>query len=258
MDVTELRKRSFNRVAKLYDEIRPRYPDALTADVIKLSGLRADGRILEIGCGTGQATMPLARKGYPMLCLELGDKLAALAVRNCRDFPNVRILKQTFEKWKPEPLAFNLVMSATAFHWIAPEFGYPRAAQVLKRDGSLALFWNFHPRPNNDFFRGLGEIYRRHAPELASPTPFEQRIEERARQFNASRLFQPATVRRYPWENRLTADQYVKAMSTQSDHIILKSAARNQLLAAIRELIVGLGGTVAIPMLSVLFIGRKR
>jgi SAM-dependent methyltransferase len=254
----ELRRQSFNQVAKLYDEIRPGYPDALIQDVVKLSGLPADGRILEIGCGTGQATLPFARRGYDILGLELGDRLAARAARNCRECPKVRILHTAFEDWPAEPRSFNLVMSATAFHWITPEFGYPRTAEVLKRDGSLALFWNFQPRPENDFFRELQAVYRREVPELAQDKSFEQRIEERAKQFDASRLFQPATVRRYPWQSRLTTDQYIKALSTQSNHIILEPAVRKRLFTAIRELIERLGGTVAIPMLSVLFIGRKR
>jgi 16S rRNA A1518/A1519 N6-dimethyltransferase RsmA/KsgA/DIM1 with predicted DNA glycosylase/AP lyase activity len=37
--------------------------------------------LLEIGCGTGKATAPLARRGFPVTCVELGAQLAAVARR---------------------------------------------------------------------------------------------------------------------------------------------------------------------------------
>jgi ubiquinone/menaquinone biosynthesis C-methylase UbiE len=60
-------KSSFNDVARLYDQTRPGYPEALIEDAIRLSGIPSGGRILEIGCGPGKATLPFARRGYRML-----------------------------------------------------------------------------------------------------------------------------------------------------------------------------------------------
>lgn len=81
----------FDKVAQLYDEARPGYPEQLVKDVIALSEIPNGGRILEIGCGPGKATLPFARRRYAMLCLELGANLAALAVENCRLYPNVKV-----------------------------------------------------------------------------------------------------------------------------------------------------------------------
>ncbi|MBA3794479.1 MAG: methyltransferase domain-containing protein, partial [Rubrobacter sp.] len=72
---------TFDGAAPLYDEVRPGYPEALFDDVASLSVIPSRGRILEIGCGTGQATVPLARRGYEILCVELGENLAAVARR---------------------------------------------------------------------------------------------------------------------------------------------------------------------------------
>jgi ubiquinone/menaquinone biosynthesis C-methylase UbiE len=68
--MTEERKRlraTFDQVAPLYDEARPTYPDELFDDVVSLSRVPPAGGILEIGCGTGQATLPLARRGFQIL-----------------------------------------------------------------------------------------------------------------------------------------------------------------------------------------------
>jgi SAM-dependent methyltransferase len=51
-------------VASLYDEVRPGYPERLFDDLASLSGTGPGTRALESGCGTGQATLPLARRGY--------------------------------------------------------------------------------------------------------------------------------------------------------------------------------------------------
>ena len=58
---------TFNNVAELYDEVRPGYPEALIEDALTLSEIPPDGRILEIGCGTGKATLPFARRGYAIV-----------------------------------------------------------------------------------------------------------------------------------------------------------------------------------------------
>ena len=50
MGTLEQRSRTFDEVADLYDRFRPGYPAALADDVIRLSGIPAGGRILEIGC----------------------------------------------------------------------------------------------------------------------------------------------------------------------------------------------------------------
>lgn len=54
----------FDQAALDYDEVRPGYPEELIEDVISISAIPKDGRILEIGCGTGQATIPFAKCGY--------------------------------------------------------------------------------------------------------------------------------------------------------------------------------------------------
>src|SRR5579872_557078 len=138
-------KATFDAVAARYDAVRPSYPESLVQAVIDLTGLPEEGRILEIGCGTGQATLPFASRGYRLLCLEPGRNLADVAAHNLRAYPWVTIQSVTFEDWSPEEEAFDLVMSAQAFHWIPAEIGYPGAARALKPAGSIALFWNLSP-----------------------------------------------------------------------------------------------------------------
>jgi 16S rRNA A1518/A1519 N6-dimethyltransferase RsmA/KsgA/DIM1 with predicted DNA glycosylase/AP lyase activity len=99
--VTDGRERlrsTFDGAAALYDEVRPGYPEGLFDDIVSLSGVPSGGRVLEVGCGTGQATLPLARRGYEILCVELGGNLAAVARRNLAGYPGVEVLTGDFEE----------------------------------------------------------------------------------------------------------------------------------------------------------------
>lgn len=133
---------TFDGVASLYDEVRPGYPERLFDDLASIAGAGSGTRALEIGCGTGQATLPLARRGYRLLGVELGANLAAVARTKLADYPNARVLASSFEEWSPEEGAFDLVVSATAFHWVDPQVRYRKSAQALRPGGSLALIWN--------------------------------------------------------------------------------------------------------------------
>ena len=93
---------TFDEVAELYDRHRPGYPEALFEDLVALSGIAPAGRILEIGAGTGQATLPLARRGLRVLCLEPGAALARVARGKLAGFPRVEVLESSLQPAREE------------------------------------------------------------------------------------------------------------------------------------------------------------
>jgi SAM-dependent methyltransferase len=252
---------TFDRVAELYDEVRPGYPEELVEDVLALSGIPPDGRILEVGCGPGTATVAFARRGYRMDCIELGPRLAALAVENCRAYPNVRVHNSPFEDWPLEAGAYDLVFSAEAFHWIPPEVAYPRAARALKDSGSLALFWILYQDPESELFQAIDQVYRQQAPQLDNPnkaiTP-EWLTKQIVGNFGASGCFGQVTVRQYPWSQTYSGEQYIKLLCTMSAHRGLDEETWRRLLAGILDVIEQYGGRLTRPFLAFLFHARMR
>lgn len=67
---------TFDRAASLYQKARPDYPDELYADLLTMTGVKPPARLLEVGCGPGKATLPLARMGFRITAIELGEALA--------------------------------------------------------------------------------------------------------------------------------------------------------------------------------------
>jgi SAM-dependent methyltransferase len=255
---------TFDQDASLYEEVRPGYPDALFEDIIKFSRIPEDGRILEIGCGTAQATLPFAERGYAIHCIELGADLTAIAKRKLSAYPKVQVSVGSFEEYPIERRTFDLVMSATAFHWIDPEVGYRKAAGVLKPDGALALFWNkpVQTQVSANYVQSIQNVYERVVPEMAKrfpglphpdavPTPIKDEIDR-------SRLFGEVTVLKYRWETEYTAQAYVKLLNTYSDHIALEKEIRAELFDGIENLIeTDFGGRIVKEYLSILYLAHR-
>ncbi len=238
-DRTELRH-TFAHAAELYDLMRPRYPELLFTDLAITAGLTAGSRVLEIGCGTGQATVSLAKMGYAIVAVELSGELAALAARNVATFPLVRVVTGNFEEW-PFPVAsFDLVASFTAWHWIDPEVRMTRAADALRAGGTLAVVATHHVAGGTEeFFVRVQECYEQWDPK----TPPGLRLQPSASiptdssEFDASGLFGRVQNRRYEVDITYTSAEYLDVLSTYSGHIALDPKQRNGLYACIGSLI---------------------
>jgi trans-aconitate methyltransferase len=127
--------RVFNEVPELYDRVRPAYPDALFADLVAITGMGRWSPVLEVGCGTGQATRSLAALGCSVTAIEPGAGLAALARRRLAAFPNVEVENSTFEEWDDGGRRFDVLVAAAAWHWVDPSIGWRRAHEVLHPGG---------------------------------------------------------------------------------------------------------------------------
>ena len=237
------RRTTFDQVALLYHQVRPGYPEALFEDIVAFSHLPPTGRLVEIGCGTGQATLPFARRGYEIDCIELGENLAAVARHNLMTYPKVKVSIGTFESWPLEKGVYDLLIAATSFHWIDPAVRYQKASQVLKPEGMIALFWNCHVQTevSASFFEAVQRVYLRDLPAIARKSPglphpssISSPIVEEIKQ---SGLFGEVTVLRYPWNAVYDSVAYVNLLNTYSDHISLDAEVRDRLLDGIAELI---------------------
>lgn len=149
-----------------YDKYRPTYGQEIYKDIIAYTGINIKSRILEIGCGTGNATLPLIKTGADVTAIEIGGNLAAYTSVKLAGYDNFRVLNLPFEEYKTA-FKYDLILSATAFHWIKSNYGYPRCLDLLEDGGALALFWNTpHISENNpDLGVKIEELYGIYLPD---------------------------------------------------------------------------------------------
>lgn len=234
---------SFNQAAQLYDEARPGYPPPIIDTIISLAELPAQGRILEIGCGTGQITLPFAARGYAILALELGAALAALAAEKCRPYPGVEIVPVTFEAWPVQQETFDLVVSAQAFHWIDPAYGCSKAAAALKRGGAIALVWNLDVTEHTAFYQATRSIYATYLPASAAGD-LEEMVDRYRVELRQSAVFAGLREIRHAWEHTYAGADYIKLLHTYSNHRTLPEPDKTRFFEEIAEVIDQTGGVV--------------
>jgi SAM-dependent methyltransferase len=248
---------TFDQVADVYQASRPGYPDALIDDVVAYAALGPDDRILEVGCGTGQATASFASKGNPILATDPGADMLRGARDHLRGFDNVDYLQTTFEALPETEAGFRLIVAAQCWHWVAPDVRFVKAARVLSPGGTLAVFGHVPvelPERLRDKFQ---RIYLHHVGRWLPPPeawylpagPFKG-------WFSESGLFEPVRHSCYPWIWRHTSASYVDFLRTRSDHRMLATDQREQLLTDLARAIDAEGGRLDIGYETHLYIAR--
>jgi SAM-dependent methyltransferase len=252
---------TFEEVPDLYDRARPVYPPQLFDDLVPYGSLAAGSRVLEIGCGTGQATLPLAERGFEVVCVELGAGLAAVARRKLAGFPRVEVVNAVFEDWEAEDESFDAVVAFTAFHWVDPEVKYAKPARLLQPGGSLAIaetdqvlveggepFWT---EVQADYDAVVPSDRNRPPPRPEEAGDLRAELEEAGR-------FADVEVRRYLADVSYSAEEYVAVLDTYSPNRAMKPAKRERLFGRIRRRIEAHpGGRVRKTYLFTLNLARR-
>lgn len=251
---TDARRLAFGRVAELYDEARPGYPDPAIDAIVLAAALPPSGSLYEVGAGTGKATVLFAGRGYGVTAIEPSAAMARVGRDRCTRYSAVEFVESDFEHWRP-PERRRLVFSAQAWHWIDPKLGYERAADALLPGGTLAAMWNFPDWPRCALQPELSAAYLTHAPELRSDFPMHpdsrpERLDTWRTGAHSSRWFAAPAVEGFRWTQPYRTDAYIRLLRTHQDHILMDPARRAPLLDAIAATIEGAGGGFELPIVT--------
>lgn len=250
---------TFDDSPELYDRARPVPPQQLFDDLVALAQLGPGARLLEIGCGTGQATLPLAQRGFEIVGIELGERLADFARQKLAPFPRVKIVASSFEQWIPTGHPFDAVVAFNSFHWIDPELRFARSAELLREGGALAVVgMRFVVHDHADtVWMALQEDYEAVA-GLGEPRIHVDAVKDRSPEFEASGYFRNVTVRRCLWDVTFDADSYIALLHTSSWHRRLDDEFRAELFERIHQRIRAQAEpTIAPTMAAVLYVAER-
>lgn len=249
------RARVFGQVARRYQRVRPDYPAELVDDVVSYAGGPATVA-LEVGAGTGKATVPFAERGLTVTAVEPDAAMAEVLRDRLAGNPLVTIDVRAFEEHEAAR-PYGLLYSAQAWHWTDPDTRWQRAADLLAPGAALALFWNGDRIADADLRAAVLAAHQEYAPEalLEEEHVPEDRLAEHwpGTDLVANPAFGDRAERLYQWERTMSMDDFVAVLSTQSSYRILEQPARHALFDAIRPLAT----EVRLAMETVLYLARR-
>lgn len=258
--------RVFNEVPELYDRVRPKYPDELFADLCAVTGMDERSSVLEVGCGTGQATRSLASLGCSVTAVEPGGDMAALTRQHLASFRNVEVETSTFEEWEDRGRRFDALVAASSWHWVDPSIGWQRAHDVLHPGGWVALLGHVVVRRPGEpeVYAETADLHERFSsgnPDWGDP-PLEEDVRGTDESWglvdDPGPLFGPTIVRWYPTVQWFTGDGFADHLRSLSPYRKLDGDVREPLLNAVAERIrTRMGDRASRRYLSVLRVGRR-
>lgn len=117
---------------------RPPYPDEVF-DILKTLMPGQPRRVLELGCGTGDLTLALARHVDWLDAVDFSESMLAVAFsRPGADHPNLQWHEMPAESFEPAN-QYNLIVAGACLHWMDWPVLFPRLATFLKQDGMLVI-----------------------------------------------------------------------------------------------------------------------
>jgi SAM-dependent methyltransferase len=258
--------RVFNEVPELYDRVRPGYPDELFADLAAITGTGTTSSVLEVGCGTGQATRSLAALVRSVTAVEAGPEMAALARQRLAAFDNVAIETAPFEEWDDRGRRFDIVVAAASWHWVDPSIGWQRAHDVLHPGGWMALLGNVvvRRRGEPEVYAETADLHERFSP--GNPGWGHPPLEDDVRATDegwglvddSGGLFGPTIVRWYPTIQWFDGQGFADLLRSTSLYRELEPNVRESLLDAIAERIrAQMGDRASRRYLCVLRVGQR-
>lgn len=264
------RRGLFSSDVAAYESGRPGYPARVYELLEQVCGLGRGSRVLEIGPGTGQATVDLLRAGATVTAVELGAEMAA-ALEAKFEGQSLTVQVGAFEDVDLDPDSFDLIVAATSFHWVPPETGIPRCADLLRPDGWLALWWTYFgdPKRPDPFRDALIPIFEELAPSLvdtfpglsfmAGAHPYAIDAQARTREIDATTRFGPVHFEAIPWTGRHTPAQLRALFASYSPCLALPAAERARVLDAIEQLATdAYAGVVERPYLTSIYLAQRR
>ena len=263
------RRLSFGSVAEQYDRHRPSYPAEMVDAVLAYAHAQPGDRVLDVGAGTGRATLLFAQRGMRLTAIEPDPGMAAVASQQAATAGlTIETLNTDFEAADLPPDRFQVLISGTAWHWVTPGLRNRLAAQVLRPGGALAPFWNRPQWGDNPLRPAIDAVYRE-VDELfaarpggpmnpcGAPAEIKSASEWHELEFRGNRDFTDVDTRAYQWWQRYTTKEYLALLGTHSDHILLPAPARRRLFDGVGAAIDAVGGSFELAYQTLLCLARR-
>lgn len=255
---------TFDTTVSSYDKMRPGYVDELYQTIFNYIQIGENSNVVEVGSGSGQATLPVLKTGCKLTAVEYGENFSELLKEKFSNYPKFSVITGKFEDAALNDDDYDLVFSATAFHWVPEEIGYKKVFDMLKKGGAFARFAN---RPRNcqnepELGEEIQELYDQYYNKQNNIKSGTQKwfTEDDAKQLSLIPLKYGFTDIKYYLfyrERVFTASEYTQLLGTYSDHIAIEESIRKVFFSKIEDAINRHGGIITINDTIDLELARK-
>jgi SAM-dependent methyltransferase len=259
--VTDTDRRTiFGSDAELYDLARPGYLPAGVAAVLEYAAL-GDRPAVEIGAGTGKATVAFAPYGIRLDCVEPDPRMAAVLRRNLATWPAVTVVISSFEDWRPAG-PYGLLYAAGCWHWLDPARRWDLVHAALAPGGTFAVLGNPHGLPDRDLVAELAAIDARAGVDRSPHQSFDYDSDIPdgpywpAEECAADGRFSDQRSMRFREPRHYSAAGYVDYLASISAYAVLPTPRREAVLAEIGAVLERRGG-LDVQGLTDVFLARR-
>jgi SAM-dependent methyltransferase len=212
--------RLFARVADLYDDVRPDYPDRLYDVLSEAVGDLTDKQVLDLAAGTGLVTRALDARGARVVATDVAPAMLT-ALR--RRTPSVPALAAAGELLPFRPKSFDLVVCATAWHWLNAAAAVAEIRRVVRPHGHVALWWANHRLGDGIEWEDVqSAVYERWELERGSRAPDPAGVGPREAAGDLrDRGLEVIVDTELTWERAVSRDRHLQVLRTHSDNLVL-------------------------------------
>lgn len=232
------RARSFETVARDYEQHRPDYPPEAIAWAAAQLGLEPGARVVDVGAGTGKLTRGLVAAGFDAVAVEPGGAMLeqlrlAVPEADAHEAPAEAI---------PLPAeSVDAAFAGQAYHWFDRERAVPELHRIVRPGGGLALLWNWWDE-RDPLQKELAELvgYAGHDPFREAELPAAPWFHE------SGRTVVEAVEESGP-------DAIVGYLSTASRYLTMRPDERDRQLDEVRRVAASYGERFPLPKLTFVF-----
>lgn len=261
----------FDSIVTEYEFVRPEWLSAIFNDILSYSKLSTGKNAIEVGVGTGKATMPFLNMGYNITAVEINPQMAKYVKNRFASYSNFDVVVSSFEDAALTKNSFDLIYAASAFHWVDAELGLPKALQLLKKDGVIALFrYNEVAAVDDILYKKIRQLHNQYYDKYYE-IPYKEPIRKTHNDFyNPDEIykgfrfeslgkygFSDVCMKFYDVTLEYSADKYIALLETMSDHRELPENIKSSFYQEIKETINNSGVNYKVDYVFQLYLGRK-
>lgn len=255
---------TFDTVANKYEKFRPGYTEDLYKMIFDYLPINNSSNVVEVGIGGGQATLPFLQTGCTLTAVEYGENFSRLCEEKFQVYDRFSVITDKFENVPFPNDTYDLVYSASAFHWVPEEIGYTKVFDMLKSGGVFARFAN-HPykdKENVALSDAIDDLYAKyycayHGKGIKEAKEYTQQQAIQRAMIAEKYGFVDIKYEMFYRTRTFSAKEYSELLGTYSDHIAIEENLRKEFFSKIEEAINLHGGSFTLYDTIDLQLARK-